>query len=433
MSFLQDYVYYSSGTECPEEYTWWGGLSILGHVLGHKVWVEHGDYFRFPPNLFIALVGDAGSGKNTSLGVNFDIMWKHFPLELMSASVQSREDIAGQMVSVDGTKTWQDTTGAYGPKDQIYEYHPFYILNNELSSFLSVDKEKMVKFLVEVYDGKHFSTGFKKDRRENPGQAQHFPNPHVSFLAGAVPTFFMSNLKVDLFSLGLGRRLIIVNAKKTKCIPIPKKPDGAQEAMDRVIKHLKICYEFKGKVTLDEAAVAWWNKWYVKHFSSASDDPILNQFHQTEHMQVLKLALNLRCCELPLGHTMGVAHLEMAVELLRQLKGPIVELTRGMGTNELAGVAQQVIQFIVDKGGFCREKAIQMNFYKLCKDGQRGYIDMMQHLAKTELIYITRVTMANDPVEREWVFTWERWEQYKAAKLEQQAKSTIEPKKEKKK
>ncbi len=62
MSYLADYLHYSSGAETPDEFLYWGGLSILGHVLGNKVWVTHGDHFRFFPNLYIALVGDT-SGK----------------------------------------------------------------------------------------------------------------------------------------------------------------------------------------------------------------------------------------------------------------------------------------------------------------------------------------------------------------------------------
>jgi len=97
MSYLSDYLHYYSGTEVPEEYCYWSGLSILGHLLGRKCWVAHGDYFKFTGALYVALVGEAGSGKNTGLSVNKKIMLRHFPDYLISASIQSREDIAWQM------------------------------------------------------------------------------------------------------------------------------------------------------------------------------------------------------------------------------------------------------------------------------------------------------------------------------------------------
>lgn len=363
MSYLSDYMHYYSGTEVPEEYVYWSGLSILGHLLGRKCWVAHGDYFKFTGALFIALVGEAGSGKNTGLSVNKKIMLKHFPEYLMSASIQSREDIAWQMGTDTSTnpKTWKDKKGT------IQSFRPFYVLNNELASFLSVDKVRMVEFLTEVFDGEDFSTGFKKDRMADPTRQQWFSDPHFSLLSGAVPSFFMDTLKMDLFARGLGRRLIIVNSTRTKCYPSPKYPAGAELALARAIEHLKKAEAFTGEITLNPEATKWWEQWYITHRGNRPLDPILSQFWVTEPMQVLKVALTLNMTEYPFKTEMEPQHLQAAEQLLTKLKPEIVRLTSGIGRNELAGIGSQIIEFLDRTGGMQTEVNLKKYFHRYLK------------------------------------------------------------------
>jgi hypothetical protein len=220
----------------------------------------------------------------------------------------------------------------------------------------------MVEFLTEVFDGEDFSTGFKKDRQLDPTRRQWFSDPHVSLLAGAVPSFFMDTLKMDLFSRGLGRRMIIVNATRTKCIPNPTFPTGAEAALARAIEHLKKAEKFTGAIRLDPDASKWWDNWYKKHRDNRPIDPILSQFWVTEPMQVLKVALDLNMCEFPFKTEMEVQHLQAAEVLLEKLKPEIVRLTSGIGRNELAGVGSQLLDFIERTGGMQTETNVLKYF-----------------------------------------------------------------------
>lgn len=350
MSYLSDYVYYGSGTEVPESYLWWAGLSILGHVLGRKVWVVHGDYFDIPLNLFCCLVGTAGTGKNTGMSLNKKLMHQYFPEFMMSASIQSREDIAYLMTMDECVVQWQDKPGYYGTPGKILEYRPFYILNDELLNLVSVDKAKMTGFLLEVFDGQGFSTGFKGDRKLDPKRLQYFDFPHVSLLTGAVPDWFMSNLKIDLFTGGLGRRLFIVNDVRTKTVPIPKKPVGHEGALSRVIEYLKKARFVSGALELDEKAVAWWVDWYLSHRNKPPEDAILAQFHETRHVQTLKLAGLLTKSENLDAKTIGPDALQGADSLIESLQEPILKLTSGVGRNESAGVANEILMAIDSAG-----------------------------------------------------------------------------------
>lgn len=374
MSYLADYIHYSEGAETPEPYIFWGGLSILGHVLGNKVWITHGDRFHFRPHLYICLVGDAGSGKNTAIGVNKRLMVNEFSDYLLSSNVQSREDIAWQMADESCIKIWKDETG------MLRDYRPFYVLNNEFEGFLSQDQNRMIGFLVDVYDEEFFSTGFKKDRIETPKKPQFFRNPHLSMLVGGVPSWFMSSLKMDLFSKGLGRRLIVVMSTRTKIVPDPRRVEGALTAFERVKKHLKLAADFHGEIRRTPDAMKWWNEWYIKQKKNPPTDPILLQFHATEPMQVLKVALNLHMTEYPFKLDMPVEPLQMAVHLIDALKPNILQLTSGIGRNELAGVGQEMMNFITRMGGMISESTLRKQFYRYLRTPE--FLDVEENFIK---------------------------------------------------
>jgi hypothetical protein len=275
---------------------------------------------------------------------------------------------------------------------------------------------KMVEFLTEVFDGKYFSTGFKGQRQIAPERKQWFKNPHVSLIAGAVPTWFMSALKMDLFGGGLGRRLIIVNAKRTKIIPNPCKPVGADLAIARVIAHLKLAHAFYGEITRDAGAQAWWDNWYRNEWViKVPHDPILGQFHQTKPMQVLKVATLLVCTELPLCKTMTAAHLQFALTLIEKQEEPVRRLTAGIGRNELAGVGAQVIDFIERMGGAIPETELNKNFYRYLRDPE--FVELLNHYKNTQQL----VHVINDQVtpQKSYLFLPEKYQEYLAKRGEQ--------------
>src|SRR6516164_3306316 len=110
MGFLSDFRYYMSGTEAPDAYLTWTGLSLLSAVMSRQYWTYHG---RFPiySMTYIVLVGEAGSGKSTCRSEAKRIFVRNFPEMKVSASIQSREDIVDQMAADDCIQTWKDAFG----------------------------------------------------------------------------------------------------------------------------------------------------------------------------------------------------------------------------------------------------------------------------------------------------------------------------------
>lgn len=382
MGYLTDILYFSSGHECPESYQQWSALSLLGAVVGRKVWVMHGDYFMVLPNLYVCLVGDAGSGKSTAKNVAKKIFTQHFPDYLVAASFQSHQDIIDQMCNAPATRTWQDTLNQLGEgPDKIHGYTSFYAICNELASLLSTHKEGMVEFLVDIFDENTYSTGFKGQRKMSPDSKQRLDNPYLSVLSCATPRWFMGNLRNDLFEGGLGRRLIIVFDENKKCIPFPRKPEGADEAFTRAVQHLKAAEDVQGRITLDPKANSWWDHFYRSNKKRFIEDPIIAQFATTKPIQLLKVAGLLCLCNQPFTFTLTEDHLSAALGMLNALEPKIQRLTSGIGRNELAGVGAEIMDFIVRMGGAVPVIAVKKMFWRQAQGPE--FAQLIAHYEET--------------------------------------------------
>jgi hypothetical protein len=396
MHYLVDYLKFTSGTECPEKYRLWAGISLLGHAMGKRLWLMHG---RFPihSQLYVALVGDAGSGKSTAKNDAKKLYTGLFPMQMVSASFQSHQDIIDLMCNAE-QRIWEriEPDGHKKPMG----YTPFYIVANELASVVSTDKKGMVEFLVDIFDESEFSTGYKGMRKEDPKRSQRVDNPCLSMLACAVPKWFMGNLKMDLFDGGLGRRLIVVYDTKTDIVDDPVMVPGGEEAQERVVEHIQALDLVSGCIRRTPAAMEWWKDWYHKHKARICFDPIISQFDQTKPVMVLKVAMILVMCQRPFNLLMEPAHLETAVKFIDELEPNIIRLTSGIGRNELAGVGATLLDYVSKRGGLCTYIDMVKTFRRYAQTPE--FRQILDSYKETYEIFHVRIALA-DKVEREYL------------------------------
>jgi len=409
MGFLNDFVYFNSGNECPEEFIEWAGLTVIAAVAGRKLWVRHGEYFTIFPNIYVVLVSEAGSGKSTARNAAKKMIRLVDPEYTVSASFQSHQDIIDTMCNM-MPHTWKDETGQGdgGEAGKIFEYRPFLVSANELKSLLSTDAKGMVEFLVDIYDENDFSTGFKTYKKNNPEKKQSFDNPYLCLLACAVPKWFMGELKMDLFDGGLGRRLLLVYADKTRLIDTPVMPPNSEAALKRMETYLLQLKEAKGELVRTPEAMAFWKEWYNTPGRKNTDDPILKQFHETKHIQMLKLSSLLALSENPLTKTIEKRHLQQALIICNKLEKGVLLLTRGIGRNELAGVGARVLDFITRSGGACTKVTLLKMFQREFRLPE--FVEQMNHYIQSEQL----IVKLDATTGKEWYFIPELYQQWLA-------------------
>lgn len=378
MSFLEDFNKLASGTACPEPFMTWSGLSLLGAVAGRKIWTMHGNTFPIYSNLYVCMVGTPGSGKSTAMNYAEKLFLKCFPDYMVSESIQSREDILKKMGSEQCERTWKDDEGLLGEPGKIHVYRPFYCLVDEMENFVSVDEKKMVGTLVGIYSRDSFGTGFKNDLNKN----QRIFNPYMSLLGCTIPEWMMSSLRESLFVGGLGRRMVIVHAVKERDIPNPTLPPGYPEIMARLEAHLFALDKHKAILKRTPAADKFWLEWFSNPNRKNKTDPVLMQFHETQHIQLLKIATLLAVSDDPQSKIIDIQHLQKAYLLLQRLEGDVVRLTSGIGRNELAGVGARVLEMIREQGGAMPRSLLLKIFGRYFQ--LREFQDQMEHFVQSE-------------------------------------------------
>jgi len=384
-NFITDYTYYFSNDECHPDFHFWSCLTLLGHVIGRRIWVSHGR-FVFYPNLYVLMVGTAGSGKSTAYKEAMKLYIEVLPELPLADSIQSREDIIAQMV--DECVLWKC------PNESAFrEYHPFFILTEELADFISVNPVRMLGFLVGVFDASYYSVGFKKDKEMGLGK-QRFKNPHVSVLACAQPEWFMDNVKIEMFKRGLGRRCIILYRKKIKLNPEPFNPPDSLPGWLRVKAHLARFAnpKFFGEVVKTPDAQAWYNKWHMDkaRFERYEDIMLKEQLLDTQHVLLHKIAMLYACCRYDFGTdgnwSITQDDYEFALKQLHYLEPDVVNLMKAGGKNEMAPVAEMMLQSVNKAGGWMLRSRLLNLFYRQGRD-IRSFKDGIDFLHNTNQMY----------------------------------------------
>lgn len=409
MGYLSNYLYFTRGSECPEAFWRWSAISLASHILGKKCWFMHG-FIPIDPALYVAMIGSSGSGKSTAKNEVVRLVRSQFPEMLMSSSVQSREDIIDLMIE-DSGRTWEhpDIPG------QFQTFNPFYVVANEFESFLSVNPNFMIQFLVDIFDTGHYAKGFKKDR--GTGKKSDIDNPYMSLLACGVPEWFMRELKMTMFSGGLGRRMILVVDEATEAVHRPYRPHDAPAYRQLVQEHLEWLFFLRGEIKESDSAGLWWKEWYYRHKKAKPLDPILSQFWTTKHVMLQKLAMLLSTDDKPSKLMIKDEHYEVGLSMLDLLTPKIEQLTSGVGRNVVAGFTGELLAMLREGQGMMSSMRLRLLTYRNAPGGMKGYDEALNYIIDTRQAY---KLIDDKPDEsgkiQEWVLLPANYEKWKESK-----------------
>jgi hypothetical protein len=379
MSFIQDYLTYNKGNECPRSFHLWSAFAVLSAVVGRKVHIDLG-YFVVHPNLYICLVGDQGSRKSTAKDIARDLVVETFPDIPVAASVMTREAITKFLGSAESMRSYKEPSGA------IIEWHPYVLFINELKNFLSVNPGGMIDFLTDIYDRKYFDVGTK-----NKG-TDLITNPCFTILACETPGWISRKLKEDIISGGFSRRMIFIyETEESIRIPFPTITPESAEAWKRVQAHLRMVNDIIGPFVWTDDARTFYDKWYRS--MKSPDDENMKGYYRSKHIQLLKICMLLALAEpqpkLILTHdllVLGLAHLD-------SIEPNMPKLSAAAGRNELAIPMQRVLQLIAERGGFIPEKVLQRDTSNHMNPMEQSMV--LRFLKDTDQIFYVTAEDAN--------------------------------------
>jgi len=378
---------------CPVRYHQWAALSLLGMQVGRSVWLDQSYYEVYCMN-YICLVGLQGSRKSTAKNEARKMFKEINPNYPIGASVTSREKIVERM-AVESALRYFNT-----PEGLEVAYTPLAFFINELKNFLSIDIEKMIEFLTDVYDEPMFDADTIKHG------LQPIVRPTINILACETPRWVIGKLKSEILSGGFSRRLLFVyEVAKPKYIAFPSVTLEMQLAADRCKAHLEKlkllsgCFAWESQETKD-----YFEQYFVK--LPAIEDEILEGFYNSRDTLALKFAMILAVAEYEPKLVLTKSLLQAAFAFTATIEENLPKLSIGLGRNVLALPQQKLMTILNDAGGFMQYKELRRKIEK--ELGWREQAEVFRHLEETEQV-IRRSWKFTGGIEKEVIITPEKF------------------------
>lgn len=398
MSFLQNYLNFTSGSEVPENYHFWSGVYALSAIVNRQVWLPMGQYTLYP-NLYVVLLGPPGNGKSLAMdtaqtlvedvgGINF------------SGDAQTKESLVRYLR--DNCKKVLDVSGS------LIEITPIAMFATELSHLLGPNSGHMIDFLTTIYT---------KDRRyvtrtKNKGD-DVIERPFVGLIACTTQDWITTYLKSDIIGGGFTRRVIFVNepvgaSVEDKSLRRPfltVRPEQAV-ARDNVLAYAENLKSVKGEFTWDPGAKYEYERWYMTR--DIPKDMDTQAYYKTKPNQVLKVAMLVALSKTP-ETIIRKEDFEVALALFAQTERTLTRVFQGIGRNELHAIANKVIEHLYaspereykDAAGetrktrFIDEKKLRGLLYRDALG--REYDDIITHLLATDKVFRYQIQVNNVP------------------------------------
>ena len=337
-NFLSEWSNFTRGTEAPEQYYLWSGISALSSIMGRRVWLPYGR-FTFYPNIYTVLLGPAGNGKTTAMAIA-----KNLIRELgipFSAECQTKESLV---------KEWIQYERTFEVNGKKLIYTPISIFVTELSHFLGPNSAHMIDFLTTTFDQDVYDA-----KTKNKGN-DLIMGPAITMLACTTPEWVTTYLKSDIISGGFSRRALFINEFEGKYrISFPETSPEQKTAALAFTAYARGLQDVAGGFVWDQAAKSFFTHWYENYVLPT--DPTIRSYHRTKHTMVMKVAMLIALAE---SHdlVMRKHHLEITLELFTGMELNLLKVFQGMGRNELNTVGTRILDIIRANNGSISEKEL---------------------------------------------------------------------------
>lgn len=375
---------WNRGTEVPEQYYFWSGISALSALVNGQVYTKMGRYEIYP-NMYIVLLGPPGNGKTSALR-RAEKLIRGF--EDISLSAQS--ETAEGLVRFMRDKCVRPLPLPEGNVD----FTPVTCYLSELSNFFGRDPGGMIDVLTGIWD-----CGGENFHRRTKGQGEDIlPRPNLNLLGCTTQDWITTYLKSDIIGGGFTRRVVFVNemmGDDTKRVPWPEDTPESIRARDNCIAYGRILREVRGEMVFAPGARAFWDKWYNTRIIPR--EPDVRGYHKTKPILVLKVAMLVALADRP-EKTITVSDMELALALLEATETHLLKVFQGIGRNELNSVASKVLGFLetspekayIDNGKhfrakFAPDKVLRATFYRDAPS--RELDDIFNHLVASDKIF----------------------------------------------
>jgi uncharacterized protein DUF3987 len=263
-NWLKAYMEYTRDSESPDAFHFWTGVSTVAGALRRRVWINMRK-FQWTPNFYIILVGPPGvAAKSTSISVGTRLLSK-IPGIAFGPESMTWQALADSLSSATEFVKYYLPSG----EEAVTPMSALTVTVGELGTFLTMDDDKLLSFLIRMWEGQQDSFLHKT---KTQGQIE-VRNPWLNIIGATTPSWMRAHFPAAMIGGGLTSRIVFVwGDKKRHLVPYPDEIIPLDEYSiheQKLIEDLQKIALLSGPYLLSDAARLWGRDWYARHWNGA--------------------------------------------------------------------------------------------------------------------------------------------------------------------
>lgn len=357
--FISQYLAYTQDTEAPAIYHRWSILAAMSAYMGRTYYVKHG-HFNIYPNLYVILLGGAGTRKNTAINLAKKTLRsagyrtiaptkttkEKFFIDLSEQGSPGSEGVVEDILE---QNLFGGGSGSNGIDHNSSICHEIFIASGEFNTFFG---NNILDFLTDLGEMWDFEGAFESKIKN--GKSIVVYNPTISILGGNTPTLFSSTFPPEIIGQGFFSRTLLIYGERTReKITFPQEP--APEATAAIVESLQRFRAFsQTQVSCSKSAQALINKIY--HAPDSLTDPRFESFYNRRLTILFKL-----CTIVAVSYgrnVIGESDVLYANTMLSHAEHLMPKALGEFGRAKNSDVSHKVIQIIYGSDGIVSLKEI---------------------------------------------------------------------------
>lgn len=375
--WLGEYLEYTKDNEAPELFHKWSGVSIIGHVLGRKCYLDRGYFQTYPGQLMVILVGPPAVRKSTAINIAGNLVRKVPSVRIVSDKLSARTLIE----QMDRGEVYDERIkGTRQANSEVL------VLATELAAFLPKQNyvEEIIPLLTKLSDAEddfHYQT--------IAGGDIFLYNPLVSLLAASTPDWLSTSIPESSYGGGFMSRLLFVFQDSSPRINARPERNANLDRLRTIltIRLLKFA-ELEGPFEWSKGAEKWWDAFYKKW--KANPNLKFSGFlggyagRRPEHMLRVAMVMAVSARNELL---LTAPDLIRADQWLKEIEDEHHRIFETFGSTPLAGIQDRILAEVYARGPQPERDIYRKIWRTVSKDGYRSAIESL-----VEAKHISRVS-----------------------------------------
>lgn len=335
-SWIDGFIQYTEGKGSPKLWRKWGAIYTVAAAIERKIWIKTAKG-RWYPNLYVVLVGKAGTGKTLTTSTVYELL-----SELAeNANVHLAPTSVTKASLIDALHAAERKIVRPTLTPPILSFNSLSIVVNELGVFLPSYEGEFMNTLTDLWDNKVY----RETRRTHKIDIS-MSAPQLNMFSGTTPTYLNSFLPDGAWEHGFMSRVLLVYSGAADFTDLFAEFEFDDQLRQHLIEDLKAINQQVGELSMTDEMKEAANAWARSGGAPAPTHPKLADYNTRRPAHLLKLCqiACVACGE----STITLDHFAEALDWLIELETYVPDIFKAMKTGGDGKVMEETWHFVYE-------------------------------------------------------------------------------------